>query len=85
MKSKIVHVTQYNDRRKIEREWWEVYFLKKSLFGGEKWKPEKEVTYGFATSWKEIIEFKSLEEAKDYIIRKSNGIPKITIVREVVE
>lgn len=85
MKSKIVHVTRYNDRRKIEREWWEVYFLKKGLFGKERWKVEKETHVGVGDSWRDKMEFKSLDDAKDYIIRASNGVPKRKITREEVE
>lgn len=82
-KYRILHCVKYNSRAERDHETWIVEEWSKSLLFGLEWRVHKEPYYDDT----EVIRFKDIKLANEYVERLLNGNPRDietkTVVREI--
>lgn len=80
-KYRVMHLVSYNCRAERDHETWIVTELTKGPFGiGTWWHEHKEPGYDS----REVIRFKDLSLANEYVERLLSGIPRGTVIKTVV-
>ena len=80
-KYRVMHCVRYNCRAERDHETWIVEELAKGPLGiGTWWRGHKEPAY----DCNDVIRFKDVKLANEYVERLLSGIPRDTVIKTVV-